>query len=105
VEVPPKKKGAPVEMTDEVFLAKLKAMYTQGYYREIELMLLQFRTGPGESDSAAEELKAKFTCRMYDISEFMKGVKQRFSTWFNKKNERVGTLWESRFKSVLVESG
>ena len=105
VEVPPKTLGAPVEMSDEVFLTKLRAMYTKEYFREIELMLHQFRTGAEKNDKAAEELKAKFTCRMYDISEFMKGVKQRFSTWFNKKHDRVGTLWESRFKSVLVESG
>jgi hypothetical protein len=35
----------------------------------------------------------------------MKALLQRFSRWFNAKHERVGTLWESRFKSVLVEDG
>lgn len=38
-----------------------------------------------------------------DISEYMKLVKQRFTVWFNKRHERVGTLWAERFKSVLVE--
>jgi len=41
---------------------------------------------------------------MYDLSEFMKTLKQRFSFWFNKSHERGGPLWNGRFKSVLVES-
>ena len=30
-------------------------------------------------------------------------AKQRFSQWFNKRTNRKGTLWEERFRSVLVE--
>ena len=33
----------------------------------------------------------------------MQAVKQRFSQWLNTRDERAGTLWEGRFKSVLVE--
>ena len=29
--------------------------------------------------------------------------KQRFSRWYNRRQERFGTLWAGRFKSVLVE--
>lgn len=109
VEVPPKTKGEAVAMSDEVFLSKMKVMYSSVYYRDIEQMLLRFRDGgmSGEagSDVAAEELKAKYTCRMYDLSEFMKGLKQRFTQWYNGKHGRRGTLWEGRFKSVLVENG
>jgi len=105
VEVPPKKKGSPVEMSDENFLAKLKALYSPDYFRDQELMLKSLRKGPLKSDIAAEAMKAKFTSRMYDLSEFMRGVKQRFSQWFNKEHQRVGTLWESRFKSILIEDG
>ena len=42
---------------------------------------------------------------MHDLSEFMKGVMQRFTQWFNGKQKRSGTLWERRFKSVVVEDG
>ena len=42
---------------------------------------------------------------MYDLSAYMKIVKQRFTQWFNKKHGRKGTLWEDRFKSTLVEDG
>ena len=40
---------------------------------------------------------------MGDVSQFMKLVKQRFSTWFNRSHNRFGTLWAERFKSVLAE--
>ncbi|NCD33666.1 MAG: hypothetical protein EOL87_09670 [Spartobacteria bacterium] len=49
--------------------------------------------------------KQRYLVRMHDISEFMKQLKQRFSRWYNKQNERSGALWDARFKSVLVEPG
>ena len=103
VEVPPKKKGASVPMSDEGFLERLKVFASDIYYVDIKQMLERFRKGG--SDKAAEEVKAKHTCRMKDLSCFMQGLKRRFSQWFNKKHCRTGTLWEGRFKSVLVEDG
>jgi len=46
-----------------------------------------------------------FQARMYDLSEFMKSFKQRFSIYYNANHDRrgAGTLWHDRFKSVLVE--
>lgn len=41
--------------------------------------------------------------RMYDLSSFVKDLKLRFSKWYNKGNDRKGTLWEDRFRSVMVE--
>jgi len=35
----------------------------------------------------------------------MRLLKQRFSQWFNTIHSRKGTLWEERFRSVLVEGG
>ena len=35
----------------------------------------------------------------------MKILKQRFTRWYNSQNGRCGTLWEARYKSVLVEDG
>ena len=36
------------------------------------------------------------------ISTFMRKVLEGYSTYFNNKHKRKGPLWESRFKSVLV---
>ena len=51
------------------------------------------------------EIRARFSYRMHSLSEFMKTLLQRFTRWFNRTHERRGTLWEERYKSVIVESG
>ena len=42
---------------------------------------------------------------MWNVSLFMKVLKQRFTQWYNKQHQRTGTLWESRFSSSIVEAG
>jgi putative transposase len=56
-----------------------------------------------KSPKLAEDLVESYFRRMWNLSEFMKALKQRFTQWFNVKYEREGTLWEARFKSVAVE--
>ncbi len=43
--------------------------------------------------------------QMFDVSIFNKLLKMRFSIWYNRTHNRIGTFWAERFKSVLVESG
>ena len=38
------------------------------------------------------------------ISMYMNNVQNSYTRYFNIKNKRKGPLWESRFKSVLVET-
>ena len=52
---------------------------------------------------AAEAIRQRLLVRMGDISQYMKALKQRFSVWYNRSHQRTGTLWNERFKSVLVE--
>ncbi|NCD34192.1 MAG: hypothetical protein EOL87_12365 [Spartobacteria bacterium] len=90
-------------ISDELFKTRLRYLYT-----EQELAELYERWTIWESDGceqAVQEDKQRYLDRMHDISEFMKQIKQRFSRWYNKKNNRSGTLWDERFKSVLVEQG
>ena len=54
---------------------------------------------------AAQAVIAGWLGRMWDVSQFMKTLKQRFTQWFNTRHGRKGTLWEERFRSVLVEGG
>jgi putative component of toxin-antitoxin plasmid stabilization module len=42
---------------------------------------------------------------MADISEYVRAIKQTFSRWYNKMNNRTGYFWGDRFKSVLIEKG
>ena len=50
-----------------------------------------------------ERLRYRLWAQVNDLSAFMKLLKQRFSQWFNRTHQRTGTLWEERFRSVLIE--
>lgn len=56
-------------------------------------------------DRADAAIHQRFTYRMHDLGEFMKWLLQRFTQRFNHAHSRSGTLWEDRFKSVIVEDG
>jgi putative transposase len=56
---------------------------------------------------AIEAERERWFRQMWNLSSFMKVLKQRFSQWYNgtRPNRRTGTLWEDRYRSVLVEDG
>ncbi len=49
------------------------------------------------------EILARYQQRRHSLSIFVKELKQRYTRWHNRRHQRVGTLWENRFRSVLVE--
>ena len=52
----------------------------------------------------AEKEKSALRKRMYELSEFMKTFKQRFSLWYcSNHDDMEGTIWQGAFHSVLVE--
>lgn len=55
------------------------------------------------NEAAVEEWRRRQIERMFSLSEFMKAVQLRFSRWYNLRNGRKGTLWEGRYRSVIVE--
>jgi putative transposase len=92
----------PERMPDDSELVRLVRRADLSYSAsELEQQLAQMR-GCGD-EAGAERLRGRFLRRMWNLASFMQGVKQRFSQWFNGRNDRAGTLWEGRFKSVLVE--
>ncbi|CAN5235131.1 hypothetical protein BH23VER1_BH23VER1_01470 [soil metagenome] len=57
----------------------------------------------GGKDAEAWDRLEGLVARMGNLASFVKELKWRFSAWYNGEQGRVGTLWESRFRSVLVE--
>ncbi len=49
-------------------------------------------------------LREGFFSRMWDVIFFMKGLKQLFICWYNRRHGRRGTQQEEHFKSVLMAS-
>jgi len=89
------------DVGDELFIRRFGCLYERRRTASIAAELSTLREA-GQHEEA-EALKARYTYRMYDLSEFAKTLKQRVSTSYNRRHHRKGTLWEERFKSVLVE--
>ena len=97
VEVPPR----PAQpLSDGEIIARCEKLYSP---RSMPQIADDFDVARRAGAAALERLRAKYLNRMWDLSEFMKTLKQKFTGWFNREHERVGTLWESRFKSIVVE--
>ncbi|MFT4547715.1 MAG: putative transposase [Verrucomicrobiales bacterium] len=97
VEVPPRPF---VDPSDEEILERCRALYSPDSMLAIER---EFEEAQRVGSDPLQQLRARFLKRMWDLSEFMKTLKQKFTLWFNRTHDRVGVLWESRFKSVIVE--
>jgi len=105
LEVPPIAEGG---LSDEALLQRLSALYSEAFVAGVAAELVEARKSAavdGGGDARVTEIHSRFTYRMHDLSEFMKGLLIRFTRWFNRTHSRTGTLWEERFKSVIVESG
>jgi putative transposase len=61
----------------------------------------------GYYENEGPEVKASMDAalreRMGDLPEFMRVLKRAFSCWYNLQNDRKGTLWDARYRSVVVE--
>lgn len=99
LEVKPRPEG--MEFSDEWVIQQARAVYSRQAVHVLEQTLKSWRKQG--NDKAANALKERYLGRMWDVSRFMKELKQRFSLWYNKRVGRKGTLWEERFSSVLVE--
>jgi hypothetical protein len=51
------------------------------------------------SEAALAELRESHLRRIWDMSAFMKALKQQFTQWFNRRHGRKGTLWKEHFKA------
>ena len=97
------KRPAPEDLpSDEILVGKVSAALGDVAGRGLREELKRFRENA--MTEAAEALRERFFARMWDVSSFMQVVKQRFTQWYNRsrKRKRKGTLWEDRFRSVLV---
>lgn len=94
------------ELSNEELFKRIDGFYSKQRAVEIRQEFEQAHKYALESGNAAweEAVLEKYRSRMGDLSVFVKELKERFSKWYNRKHDRRGTLWEERFKSVLVEN-
>ncbi len=105
LEVPPMLGKA---LSDGEFLKRLSVLDEEAFVADVAGRLEEARREggvEGGNPERVEEIRGRFTYRMHDLGQFMKGLMQRFTQWFNGRHKRTGSLWEQRFKSVIVDSG
>ena len=89
------------ELSEAEVLRRIRGLYGRIRVANVQMDLESLREQGRTVE--AEKLLDGFTHRMYDLSEYMKMVMQRFTQSYNRRHGRRGTLWEDRFKSILVE--
>jgi hypothetical protein len=88
---------------EEGLLAVLPLLYPGEVVEGVRQELERARTA-GDVRWHAEIL-SRYERRRGDLGLFLKEVKLRITFYMNKRLKRSGTLWEGRYRSVLVEDG
>lgn len=88
-------------LSEEQLLELLPVLYGKSFVTDVRQELE--RAGKSGDHRWTREILERYESRRGDLSVFLKELKQRFTQWYNRRNGRRGTLWEDRFKSVLVE--
>lgn len=95
-------KGTRAEREARLF-EHLKLLYSKAYLTQLEAELGVMKDKG--MDELYENTIQGYLKRLCSLEHFMKELKERFSRWFNKRHGRRGTLWQDRYRSILVEDG
>jgi putative transposase len=98
VEVP----ASPGEPEDEELRRRGRLLYGDEHKGQ-PLSFFRIDRALAAGGEIRERMRALLIGRMGSLPMFVKILKQRFSILHNRKRDRLGTLWEERFRSVLVE--
>ena len=96
VRVPRKK-----TVSDAELLRRMEALYGTPRFRKV-LEKWEKWTERKQEWRVLDE-KSRMRARMYDLSQFCKTFKEAYTQDYNKRHENTGTIWEGRFKSILLE--
>ena len=99
LEVPDREELAPLD--EEGLLEVLPLLYDEEAVEGVRQELERAREAGDERWHG--EILQRYERRRGNLACFMKELKLRVSFYMNKRLERVGTLWESRYRSVLIE--
>lgn len=89
-------------LSDEEMLERLQSLY--GDRRRIESMRRAWMDMRASGNGGAvDAIKSRYCRRMYNLSQFVKSLKERISQCINKRRGHVGHVFEGRFYSGLVQ--
>ena len=99
LEVPDRESLRP--LSEDELLDALRPLYDGPTWTGIKQDLERARLSGNRRHHA--EILSRFEKRRGDLRWFVKELKQRVTLYMNKRLNRTGTLWEGRYKSILVE--
>ena len=89
------------EVSDGDLEKRMLALYGPGKFNKILGKWAKW-TKKGMPELVEDE-KSRLRKRMYDLSQFCKTFKEAYTQDYNRRHENTGTIWEGRFKSILLE--
>ena len=95
----PKRKG----LSDKELFARYRDVAAASTFNQVFRQFELFEEAGNERGMT--QIREKLLARMFDLSAFMKELKQRFTQWYNTHNAcwGRGSFWADRFKSTVVE--
>ena len=98
---PPQRPGLGFMLDDAEMLGRLSHLYGRERAAAIGREWAVLR-GRGLRH-LVDEAKERYCRRMYNLSQFVKTLKERVSMWYNAEYGHEGCLWQGRFYSGVVE--
>jgi REP element-mobilizing transposase RayT len=99
----PDKQAALAGLSEAMVLDRLEVFRGEFSTR---LLLGDLESCRQNGDAAgASRIADRVRAHLFDLSMFMKELKQRMTLAYNSSHDRTGALWEGRFKSVILEGG
>ena len=89
-------------LSDEEMLGRLLSLYgDEGRIGRLRRAWAEMRAeGNG---GAVDAVKERYARRMYNVSQFVKTLKERVAMAYNRERGHEGAVWQGRFHSSLVE--
>ena len=77
---------ARVDISDVELLRRMRLIYRERVVAQFEKDLMAV------DEMESERMRKRYVYRMYDLSEFMKTLKQRYAIWYNAEHGRTGMI-------------
>jgi putative transposase len=99
----PGKEAEMARLSDEDCFKRLKFLEDEFSTRclEAEISICRENRDSLSLSRIADQIRE----RIFDLSAFMKELKLKMTGWYNYRHRRTGTLWEGRFRSLIVQDG
>ena len=89
------------EVSDKELELRMLALYGPAKFQAV--LKKWARWAKIHQEDRVEDEKNRMRARMYDLSQFCKTFKEAYTQDYNRRHDNTGTIWEGRFKSVLLE--